>query len=398
MADTIHQVSFVDVKESYPPGSSIQCRYVVKGPHVCSSKDWIGIYRVGWRSCNNYEAYVWVQMPSATDESQEVECGGTVTFPADSLPSDSRDFYQFCYISSASQVCGVSAPFQMCASVDDLFEVQDPDDPTTMVIKTRAQVLEEQVGALKKERLELQKETQLLHCELDAERTSKGQLMNQLQLLSELQDQLNKERDNNRILNENLKELQETLQSERQANEQLHGQIRGMRDELKTERKVREESLNQPLDVPDGIKATARISDTDEDADLMKNSFASASPGGDTESKQMSLTERITGSVLKHLKKASDWLAEDFDDDQMLEAEPGIPAAAAKPEPSLSLCPVCNFDFLNLSEREITAHIDGHNGPVCPICYTQFDKSSDDDVIAAHINNCLENPKDILSF
>lgn len=81
MADTIHQVSFVDVKESYPPGSSIQCRYVVKGPHVCSNKDWIGIYRVGWRSCNNYEAYVWVQMPPATDESQEVECEGTVTFP-----------------------------------------------------------------------------------------------------------------------------------------------------------------------------------------------------------------------------------------------------------------------------------------------------------------------------
>lgn len=122
--------------------------------------------------------------------------------------------------------------------------------------------------------------------------------------------------------------------------------------------------------VPDDIKmATARVSNADEDADQMKNSFASASPGGDTELKQMSLTERITGnrmsslivvrvaageilsahknvcsvsvlfyvgfdvyagSVLKHLKKASDWLAEDFDDDRMLEAGPGIPAAAAK--------------------------------------------------------------------
>lgn len=73
------------------------------------------------------------------------------------MPKDSKDFYQFCYVSSANQICGVSTPFQFGTSVDELVEVQDPDDPTTMVIKTRSQILEEQVTAFKKERVELQK-------------------------------------------------------------------------------------------------------------------------------------------------------------------------------------------------------------------------------------------------
>lgn len=41
--------------------------------------------------------------------------------------------------------------------MDDLFEVQDPDDPNTMVIKTKAQMLEDHLAVLKKESLELQK-------------------------------------------------------------------------------------------------------------------------------------------------------------------------------------------------------------------------------------------------
>lgn len=50
--------------------------------------------------------------------------------------------------------------------------------------------------------------------------------------------------------------------------------------------------------MPDGIKASVGISDTVEDGDQMRNSFASASLNGDTELKQMSLTERIAGNKL----------------------------------------------------------------------------------------------------
>jgi len=73
------------------------------------------------------------------------------------MPKDSKEFYQFCYVSSAKQVCGVSTPFQLSSSMDDLFEVQDPDDPGTMVIKTKAQMLEDQLEVLKKDSIELQK-------------------------------------------------------------------------------------------------------------------------------------------------------------------------------------------------------------------------------------------------
>lgn len=410
MADPTQLVSFVGVKECYQLGSVIECRYVLDSTFYGTSNDWIGLYKVGWRSVNNFETYVWVQLPAKDDSSAAAQ--GIVTFTAENLPKDSKEFYQFCYISSAKQVCGVSTPFQLTLYVDDLVEIQDPDDPNTMVIKTRSQLLEEQLASAKTNCLELQKEINLLQIELEAERTSKGDLINQLQVVDNLQQELNEERQMKELLQSELRELQEGLQAERKSNEHLHEQLRMMRDTLKAERNAHEEEQRD-----DGITSSTVVgaenrepsaenavgessiseSRDGEQAEDGKEESLTASAlfedGAEAEAKKPSLTERIAGSVLKHLKRASDWFAEeDIDDETTLASASEPPQSTEKADESLRMCPVCAMAFESESTAEqISAHLEKHSGQVCPVCFMQFNQDYPEEHVMAHVNRCLDN-------
>ncbi|KTF74241.1 hypothetical protein cypCar_00047401, partial [Cyprinus carpio] len=54
------QVVFNDVPPSYPPNTAVTCRYTLTGALEPSTRDWIGIYKVGWISTQKYYTYVWV--------------------------------------------------------------------------------------------------------------------------------------------------------------------------------------------------------------------------------------------------------------------------------------------------------------------------------------------------
>lgn len=392
------------VRETYPLGSAVECRYAFSEPFQPTTSDWIGVYRVGWRSHDSYETYLWVQLPTKSGDAENTNREASVTFPADVIPKDSKEFYQFCYVSSAKQVCGVSTPFQLSSSMDDLFEVQDPDDPNTMVIKTKAQMLEDHLVVLKKESLELQKEVHLLQLELDAERASKGKLMEQLAGMARLQDELEEERISKENLHQHIKELQEGLRAERQSNEQLHNQLRAMRDELQADRRVREEAFeNQSrgseermLESQTGASceeleeaAVERV--TENDGVVGPPSLDNATKGqqaathleedgGGAEAKSLSITERIT---------------EDFDDETAEGTASGPPEATNKSEDSLKSCPVCNHQFpAGASEDEITQHVEHHNGQVCPICFMQFDTDYPEENVTAHVNRHLDDSAD----
>lgn len=72
MAD-ISKVQFFDIQESYGCGEPVSFRCRIVSDLIPSSKDWIGLYRVGWKLTADYVAYEWVSIPSGFDQKTEKE-------------------------------------------------------------------------------------------------------------------------------------------------------------------------------------------------------------------------------------------------------------------------------------------------------------------------------------
>ena len=115
-------VQFLDIQESYLPLKDITVRYRRSG-EPSNSRDWIGLFRVGWNSNKDYHSYVWASSATQTELGHELEAA-EVIFPASSLPAESEHFYQFCYVSREGVLRGASPPFlfaaRVCAVVEEV--------------------------------------------------------------------------------------------------------------------------------------------------------------------------------------------------------------------------------------------------------------------------------------
>uniref|UniRef100_A0A8C3B1W0 SKICH domain-containing protein n=1 Tax=Cyclopterus lumpus TaxID=8103 RepID=A0A8C3B1W0_CYCLU len=101
------QVVFTDPPHSYPPVSPVTCSYTHTPAFQPSPRDWVGMFKVGWSTTKDYHTFVWVEscldvVGSATRQA---------VFKEYYLPKDELDFYQFCYVDGAGQVCGASTSF-----------------------------------------------------------------------------------------------------------------------------------------------------------------------------------------------------------------------------------------------------------------------------------------------
>lgn len=73
------QVIFRNVEETYPIGVDIQCTYSVNGSLEVGSRDWVGLYKVGWRSQSDYYYYDWSPLPSDYVKGKSFE--GKIVYP-----------------------------------------------------------------------------------------------------------------------------------------------------------------------------------------------------------------------------------------------------------------------------------------------------------------------------
>ncbi|XP_008011221.1 calcium-binding and coiled-coil domain-containing protein 2 isoform X2 [Chlorocebus sabaeus] len=103
------QVIFNSVEKFYIPGGDVTCRYTFTQNFIPRQKDWIGIFRVGWKTVREYYTFMWVTLPidlnNKSTKQQEVQ------FKAYYLPKDD-EYYQFCYVDQDGVVRGASIPFQ----------------------------------------------------------------------------------------------------------------------------------------------------------------------------------------------------------------------------------------------------------------------------------------------
>lgn len=133
-------VSFVGIQKSYPPGEQLEVSYSLQEGLTSASRDWVGLFRVGWSSSRDYYTFEWAPQPT--------ERKGTVVFAGRRLPPEDKHFYQFCFVSSDGRVRGASPPFQFTVTstgdhVEDLELVEISED-SLMIIQPK-EVLETEV-------------------------------------------------------------------------------------------------------------------------------------------------------------------------------------------------------------------------------------------------------------
>ena len=128
MADAVlrEQVQFISVKQCYPPSQDITLRYSIGEKVEVSSHDWVGVYKVGWKAPKkDYFTFVWSPGTAAEGDASNER---SIVFTTRYLPTD-RSSYQFCYVTRAGDICGVSSPFQIREDfTDDDLECVELDD------------------------------------------------------------------------------------------------------------------------------------------------------------------------------------------------------------------------------------------------------------------------------
>ncbi|XP_017709481.1 PREDICTED: calcium-binding and coiled-coil domain-containing protein 2 isoform X1 [Rhinopithecus bieti] len=164
------QVIFNSVEKFYIPGGDVTCRYTFTQHFIPRQKDWIGIFRVGWKTVREYYTFMWVTLPidlnNKSAKQQEVQ------FKAYYLPKDD-EYYQFCYVDQDGVVRGASIPFQFRPeNEEDILvvttqgEVEEIEQHNKELCKEN-QVLKDSCVSLQKQNSDIQAELQKKQEELE---------------------------------------------------------------------------------------------------------------------------------------------------------------------------------------------------------------------------------------
>ncbi|XP_038167027.1 LOW QUALITY PROTEIN: phosphatidylinositol 4,5-bisphosphate 5-phosphatase A [Arvicola amphibius] len=97
----------LEVADEWARPEQAVVRYRMETVFARSSWDWIGLYRVGFRHCKDYVAYVWAKHEEVDGNVYQV------TFSEESLPKGRGDFILGYYSHHHSILIGVTEPFQI---------------------------------------------------------------------------------------------------------------------------------------------------------------------------------------------------------------------------------------------------------------------------------------------
>ena len=137
-------VVFHNVQDLYIPGKDIRCCYSIKPYVVTTANDWIGLYKVGWQSPKDYLCFEYSPViENAAELTVSLSTQNSVVFRGNTLPSEECEFYQFCYVTSSSEIRGASYPFQISFSKPGELEIcSEEDDDSLLIVNNRTTHLE----------------------------------------------------------------------------------------------------------------------------------------------------------------------------------------------------------------------------------------------------------------
>ncbi|XP_075630971.1 calcium-binding and coiled-coil domain-containing protein 2 [Balearica regulorum gibbericeps] len=242
LLDNCHfsQVVFNNVEKSYIPGGDITCYYTLTENIVPRGKDWVGIFRVGWKTTREYYTFMWAPLP--TDVCSDGAVQQQIQFKAYYLPKND-DYYQFCYVDQDGAVRGASVPFQFRAKTED----------DILVVSTQ-----EEVEEIELENKNLRKENEELKASCASLQKQNINLQEELNKTQELQNSLESLRSNTEKLelelrslkkeNKHLKDLYDCREAE------LH-QLKEQIQNVTSDKECLETRLKTALDQMDQLQS-----------------------------------------------------------------------------------------------------------------------------------------------
>ncbi|NXG94600.1 CACO2 protein, partial [Stercorarius parasiticus] len=239
LLDNCHfsQVIFNNVDKFYVPGGDVTCYYTLTQNIVPRGKDWVGIFRVGWKTTREYYTFMWAPLPSDTHSDTAVQ--QQIQFKAYYLPKDD-EYYQFCYVDQDGVVRGASVPFQ--------FRAETEDDILVVTTQGEVEEIELQNKNLRKENEELKASCASLekqNIDLQKELNKMQELQNSLESLRSNTEKLELELNSLKKENKELKEMDDCREAELHQLEEQIQNVTSDKERLETRLKTALDHMDQ---------------------------------------------------------------------------------------------------------------------------------------------------------
>ncbi|CAI5790138.1 UBZ1-type domain-containing protein [Podarcis lilfordi] len=410
-----NQVIFTDIDKYYVPGADITCHYNISRHITPRRKDWVGIFRVGWKTAREYFTFVWAPLPrnpdSSDDELQEV------LFKAYYLPKDD-EYYQFCYVDQDGLVRGASVPFQFRAETEDDMlvvttqgEVEEIEQQNTTLLQENQKLkenlkslqnqtedLQEKLKAAEEKAKELEDKVHLL--QTGTMELQRAQDLQALQMAS-AQTELAAVTENSIKLQKEKEDLQRNLDTLRSSKENLEVEVNILKQKfaaLDTQNSSTDEELFQTKEENKKV-----LAEKEQLEKKLRNTLNCV------DQLQQNLEKKLEEEVLSHqtlqkemneLEKENKRLRRENEElmvhlPEILDHPPGVltqspensvlvygnpytvnPAIPETELVSVRKCPMCDEVFPNdIGEQQYSDHVRSHLLE-CPYCDESFDNSN----------------------
>ncbi|KAM6312036.1 calcium-binding and coiled-coil domain-containing protein 2 [Podargus strigoides] len=387
LLDNCHfsQVVFNNVEKFYIPGGDVTCYYTLTQNIVPRGKDWVGIFRVGWKTTREYYTFMWAPLPSDNHSGTAVQ--QQIQFKAYYLPKDD-EYYQFCYVDQDRVVRGASVPFQ--------FRAETEDDILVVTTQGEVEEIELQNKNLHKENEELKANCASLqkqNIHLQEEVNKAQELQNSLESLRSNTEKLELELNSLKKENKHLKELDDCREAELQQLKEKIQNVTSNNKRLETRLKPALENLDQLQQQNHDL-----MKELEEQKHLFQILQAKKTEADEENQKLREEHDRL----LKHLSQAqevSSFCVVSRAQAPMPAPEGGLLfgnpycaaganlRAGAADVASIRKCPMCDEVFPeDVETSQYEAHVRSHLLE-CPICSEAFEKSNKqvfDDHIFCH--------------
>ncbi|XP_063484865.1 calcium-binding and coiled-coil domain-containing protein 2 isoform X15 [Symphalangus syndactylus] len=288
------QVIFNSVEKFYIPGGDVTCHYTFTQHFIPRRKDWIGIFRVGWKTTREYYTFMWVTLPidlnNKSAKQQEVQ------FKAYYLPKDD-EYYQFCYVDQDGVVRGASIPFQ--------FRPENEEDILVVTTQGEVEEIEQHNKELCKENQELKDSCvslQKQNSDMQAELQKKQEELETLQSINKkLELKVKEQKDYWETELLQLKEQNQKMSSE---NEKMGIRVDQLQAQLSTQEKEMEKLVQGDQDKTEQLEQLKKEND---------HLFLSLTEQRKDQKKLEQTVEQMKHNETTAMKKQQELMDENFD-------------------------------------------------------------------------------------